>query len=201
MGAEWPCKIPAGFLQKKHRTKGRLVSKANVNLKENLLNIGSSPRKIWVPQAQEPVHTSSDQQPVPLTEVKCSDTFVDGENFVVTWCPELRYPAQLDLLGLTFIAGLSDLTQLPLSVGRRQHTASGKNREKAFYHKAMTVDLFGASLSRFQYESFITHTEYTDILAFLSECLANTLSHKESFSEASLLGCLMFSTELNYCTL
>lgn len=113
---------------------------------------------MWVPHAYESVHASSDQQAVLLTKVKCLDTFVDGENRLVTRCPQLWCPAQLDLLGLTFIAGLSDLTQLLLGVCQRQHTASGGKKEKkekkqgkkAFYYKAMSIYqnmLFGARVS------------------------------------------------------
>ena len=84
---------------------------------------------MWVPHAYEPVHASSDQQAVLLTEVERLDAFVDAENCLVEWRPELWSPAQLDLLGLTFVAGLSDLTQLLLGVRQRQHTTSrqGKN--------------------------------------------------------------------------
>lgn len=78
---------------------------------------GSSPRKMGVPHAYESVHPTGDQQAVLLTEVKSLDSFVDDENRLVTWCPELWCPAQLDLLVLAFIAGLSDLSQLLLSIG------------------------------------------------------------------------------------
>ena len=69
-----------------------------------------------VPHSYESVHASSDQQAVLLTKVKGLDTFVNGENCLVTRFPDLWSPAQLGLLGLALIAGLSDLTQLLLSV-------------------------------------------------------------------------------------
>lgn len=85
-------------------------------LKKGHQNFGSSPRKMWVPQAYESVHSSGDQQAVLLTEVERLHAFLDGESCLVTWRTELWRPAQLDLLALTFVAGLSDLTQLLLSV-------------------------------------------------------------------------------------
>ena len=71
---------------------------------------------MWVPHAYQSVHASSDQKAVLLTKVKGLDTFGYVENCLVTRCTELRSPAQLDLLGFTFIAGLSDIIQLLLSV-------------------------------------------------------------------------------------
>lgn len=103
------------FWKKGNQKKTPRVIKTN-NLTEILLNSVFLPRKVWVPHAYEPVQASSDQQAVLLTQVKCLDTFVDDENPLVAWCPGLWRPAQLDLLGLTFVAGLSDLTQLLLSV-------------------------------------------------------------------------------------
>lgn len=71
---------------------------------------------MWVPHAYESVHAAGDQQAVLLTKVKRFDTLVDGENRLVARSSDLRSPAQLDLLGLPFIADLSDVTQLLLGI-------------------------------------------------------------------------------------
>lgn len=71
---------------------------------------------MWVPHANESVHAAGDQEAVLLTKVKGLHTFVDGENRLIARGSHLWSPVQLDLLGFTFIAGLSDLTQLLLSV-------------------------------------------------------------------------------------
>lgn len=87
---------------------------------------------MWVPHAYESVHATSDQQATLLTKVKCLDTFVDDEDLLVMWCSELWRPGQLGLLGLSFVAGVSDLTQLLLSVCWRQQAAS-RQREKQHF--------------------------------------------------------------------
>ncbi len=105
------------FPKNKTETKRRRkLFKFMLIVLKNEQNSGSSPRKMGVPQSYEFVHASSDKQAVCLTNVKHLDAFVDGENYLVTWCPELWSPAQLDLLGFTFVASLCDLSQLLLSV-------------------------------------------------------------------------------------
>lgn len=117
IGAEWPFNMPVGFLTKGNwKNSPPVIKTTNKKFTEILLNSVFLPGKVWVPHAYEPVQASSDQQAMLLTKVKCLDTFVDDENPLVAWCPGLWRPAQLDLLGLTFVAGLSDLTQLLLSV-------------------------------------------------------------------------------------
>lgn len=120
---------PSWFPKKENKPHCFFFFNDVTRLKVNPLSSGSSPREMWVPHAYQSVHASSDQQAVLLTEVERLDAFVDAENCLVEWRPELWSPAQLDLLGLTFVAGLSDLTQLLLGVRQRQHTTSrrGKN--------------------------------------------------------------------------
>lgn len=88
------------------------LPKKNRNIKFFLF----SPRKDGVPQAYESVQASCDQQAVLPAKVECLDAFVDGEDPLVARRPELWSPAQLDLLGLGFVDGLSDLSQPLLSV-------------------------------------------------------------------------------------
>lgn len=81
-----------------------------------LLNSGSSPAKMWVPDSDESVQASSDQHAVLVTKVEALDTFVNGKNSLVSGRSGLWRPVHLDLLGLSFITGLPDLSQLLLSV-------------------------------------------------------------------------------------
>lgn len=79
-------------------------------------NSSFSPRRDGVPHAYESVQASGDQQAVLSAKVERLDAFMDSEDPLVARRPELWSPAQLDFLGLSFVDGLSDLSQLLLSV-------------------------------------------------------------------------------------
>lgn len=71
-----------------------------------------------------------------LAKVKGLHALVDAEGCLVTRRPLLRSPAQLDLLGFTFIAGVSDLTQPLLHVSSRQHTTYKKKKKSCYKAKS-----------------------------------------------------------------
>lgn len=179
-------------------------------LKVNPLSSGSSPREMWVPHAYQSVHASSDQQAVLLTEVERLDAFVDAENCLVEWRPELWSPAQLDLLGLTFVAGLSDLTQLLLGVRQRQHTTSrrGKNtklfitRPRASIKNMPLMQWFAIIRindhgSEWTRAILNTHT-HIDMLALIGEFVKDESSRVILHSSPTRL--LQLNTKFNYCS-
>lgn len=118
MGAEWPFSSPVGFLTREIRRREVAIYLRQLcqKIKNKNIKFFLSPRKDGVPQAYESVQASCDQQAVLPAKVECLDAFVDGEDPLVARRPELWSPAQLDLLGLGFVDGLSDLSQPLLSV-------------------------------------------------------------------------------------
>lgn len=142
IGAEWPFRMPVGFLKReiRRREEAFFFLKTFCLFHKSHQILFFSPRKDGVPHAYEPVQASSDQQAVLLAKVERLDAFVNGEDPLVARRPQLWDPAQLHLLGLGFVDSLSDLTQLLLSVCQWQHTAWKTERSQFVTRPEVSID-------------------------------------------------------------